>query len=160
VTDSTTSVTIAEASARPSTRSRAATTSAPDGAVPSLLPTIAFIGVLKLALRLAGFQRTWRWIERVSSRAPLALSVSAEHVRRAEYAVARAAALYPGRALCLERSLTLYFYLRRRGVPVRYLMGSQMYPFGAHAWVEFDGMVINDVPEHVKRFRPFVRHKS
>jgi hypothetical protein len=33
-------------------------------------------------------------------------------------------------------------------------MGVQMYPFLAHAWVEHDGVPINDVPEHVQLFRP------
>ena len=65
-----------------------------------------------------------------------------------------AAALYPGRAACLERSLVLYWWLRRAGVPVQFRMGAQLYPFLAHAWVERDGRVINDVAEHVKLFRP------
>jgi hypothetical protein len=75
-------------------------------------------------------------------------------VAASEYAVAMAAALYPGHAACLERSLTLYWHLRRAGVPVAYRMGVQMYPFLAHAWVERDGVPINDVPEHVRLFRP------
>jgi hypothetical protein len=65
-----------------------------------------------------------------------------------------AAALYPGHAACLERSLMLYWHLRRAGVPVAFRMGVQMYPFLAHAWVEHDGVPINDVPEHVRLFRP------
>jgi hypothetical protein len=33
-------------------------------------------------------------------------------------------------------------------------MGVQMYPFLAHAWVEHRGRPINDLAEHVGRFRP------
>jgi hypothetical protein len=63
-----------------------------------------------------------------------------------------AAAFYPGRAECLERSLVLYYILRRQGVRVRYCHGVQPSPLTAHAWIEYGGEVINDVPEHVKEF--------
>lgn len=122
--------------------------------VPSVPGAMLSIAVLKLSLAVAGFRRTWRWIQERTARVPLASDVDAISVRRVEYAVAMAAALYPGRAVCLERSLVLYWYLRRRGAAVQYRMGVQMYPFLAHAWVEHRGEPINDVPEHVRRFRP------
>jgi hypothetical protein len=70
-----------------------------------------------------------------------------------DYAVAMAAALYPGRALCLERSLALFYFARRAGIPVTYHHGVQPLPFAAHAWVEFEGRVINDTDEHVLSYR-------
>jgi hypothetical protein len=73
-------------------------------------------------------------------------------VKATEHAVAMAGALYPGRALCLEQSLVLYYLMRRQGVAVNYCQGVQPYPFQAHAWIEYDGEPINDVAEHVKRF--------
>jgi hypothetical protein len=120
--------------------------------VPSVPGALLFIGVLKAALWAGGLQRTWRWIRRHAERMPATVRVDPACVACAEYGIARGAALYPGRALCLERSLALYHYLRRRGVAVEFRMGVQTYPFGAHAWVEYRGHVINDVPEHVKRF--------
>jgi hypothetical protein len=95
-----------------------------------------------------------RWIWREFARAPLLSDTEDGFIVRCEYAIAMAAALYPGRAACLERSLMLYWWLRRAGVPVQFRMGTQLYPFLAHAWVEHDGRVINDVAEHVKLFRP------
>jgi hypothetical protein len=112
------------------------------------------IVLLKTALVLAGFRRTFRWIHTRADAVPLADDVDDALVLAAEYAIAMAAALYPGHAACLERSLLLYWYLRRAGVAARYRMGVQMYPFLAHAWVEYRGQPINDVPEHVRRFRP------
>jgi len=112
-----------------------------------------FIAGLKLSLKVAGFERTWRWIREHAERVERVGDGDPSAVAATEYAVAMAAALYPGRAACLERSLTLYWHLRRRGIDVRYRMGVQMYPFIAHAWVEYRGQPINDVPEHVKRFR-------
>jgi hypothetical protein len=122
--------------------------------VPSVPAAMLSIALLELSLATAGFHRTWRWIQERTARVALLTEVDEAAVARAEYAVAMAAALYPGRAVCLERSLVLYWYLRRRGVAVRYRMGVQMYPFLAHAWVEYRGEPINDVPEHVRRFRP------
>jgi hypothetical protein len=70
--------------------------------------------------------------------------------------VALAAAFFPGRALCLERSLTLWYVLRSRGVPVELCLGVQKFPFAAHAWVAYRGTPLNDVPEHVAHFQPLM----
>ena len=121
---------------------------------PSVGVTILRFALLKLSLATAGFGRTLAWIEEHTPRAPERAAAGDALVRRCEYRVALAAALYPGHAACLERSLMLYWYLRRAGVPVAYRMGVQMYPFLAHAWVEHRGVPINDVPEHVRLFRP------
>jgi hypothetical protein len=110
--------------------------------------------LLKVCLATAGFTPTLRWIHARVERTPLLGDVDVARVSEVEYAVAMAAALYPGHAACLERSLLLYWYLRGAGVLVRFRMGVQMYPFLAHAWVEHDGRVINDLPEHVRQFRP------
>jgi hypothetical protein len=115
--------------------------------------TMLRLALLKLSLAAFGFRRTMGWISRDVERVPDAAADDAI-VSRCEYAVAMAAALYPGRAACLERSLMLYWWLRRAGVSVQLRMGAQLYPFLAHAWVERDGRVINDVAEHVKLFRP------
>lgn len=122
--------------------------------VPSVSGILLEIAALKAALAVAGFGRTWRWIHTRARRVPARRVIDTAAVARVEYAVAMAAALYPGHAACLERSLTLYRQLRRMGVPVTYHMGVQRYPFLAHAWVEYAGVPINDVPEHVRLFRP------
>jgi hypothetical protein len=63
-----------------------------------------------------------------------------------------AGAMYPGRAMCLEQSLTLYYVLRRMGIHAEYRQGVQPHPFRAHAWVEYEGAPINDLAEHVRLF--------
>jgi hypothetical protein len=122
--------------------------------VPSVLRCGLLILAVKTSLKVAGFDRTRRWIRRYAQRNELVDSGDTGAIAATEYAVAMAAAVYPGRAQCLERSLVLYYYLRRRGVAVQFLMGVQMYPFMAHAWVEYQGVPINDVEEHVKLFTP------
>ncbi len=119
---------------------------------PSVLHCGLLIAAVKLMLKLRGFDATTSYIRRRVSSIVTAGSADDSIVKRTEYAVAMAAALYPGRALCLERSLVLYYLLRRRGIAARYCQGVQPYPFLAHAWVEYRSQPINDVLEHVQLF--------
>lgn len=108
------------------------------------------IAAIKTGLRTRGFGRTIQWIRRRVEAVPEVTLVNSEVIKTTECAVAMAGALYPGRALCLEQSLTLYCLLRRQGVAVKYCQGVQPYPFRAHSWVEYNGEPINDVAEHVR----------
>lgn len=124
---------------------------APPIAIPAVLRCGLMIIALKLALATRGLGWTMQWIRRrVVSVAPR--PAPTEVVRNVERAVALAAALYPGRALCLEQSLVLYYVLRRQGVAAKYCQGVQPYPFLAHAWVEYGGEPVNDFAEHIKQF--------
>lgn len=87
--------------------------------------------------------------------APLSADLSTEYIEATERSVAMAGALYPGRAKCLEQSIVLYYQLRRVGIATHFRIGAQPFPFLAHAWVEWNGNPINDVPEHVQWFTPF-----
>lgn len=60
------------------------------------------------------------------------------------HAVDVACSLYPKQVLCLQRSAVLVKMLRKRGVSAHLIIGAQKLPFKAHAWVEVDGMIIND----------------
>lgn len=111
--------------------------------------TIAFI---KLLLTTRGFAGTIKWISQHVGSIPQDEAADMELVKSVEQALAMAGALYPGRALCLEQSLALYYLLQRHGVAVRYCQGVQPHPFRAHSWVEYRGEPINDVAEHAKLF--------
>ena len=120
--------------------------------VPSVLWCGFMIFVMRTSLQRRGFSRTTRWIrQRVEATREVA-SVDLDTIKTVERAVATAAALYPGRAQCLEQSLVLYYVLRRHGVAVRYCQGVQAHPFLGHAWVEYQGEPVNDITEHVRRF--------
>lgn len=120
------------------------------------VPSVAFcswtIAQIRVALKVIGVGRTLRWIRARIEAVPLVTTVSIEDLRACEYSVAMAAAFFPGRAECLERSLAFFYLARRLGIPVTYHHGVQPVPFKAHAWVEFDGQIVNDVPEHVQLF--------
>lgn len=122
---------------------------------PTRLPSVAACALalvaVKLGLKLAGFGRTFAAASRLvrgRGSASVTPGVLAEAVRR----VALVAAFYPGRALCLEQSLTLWLLLRRRGIDADLRLGVQPYPFGAHAWVEHRGEPVNENPEFVRTF--------
>lgn len=123
--------------------------------VPSVLRCGLVIAWLKVLLRIRGFSGTLAWVHRRVGRLPASSDVEIEKVKAVEYRVAMAGALYPGRAKCLEQSLTLYYLLRRHRVAARYCQGVQPYPFQAHAWIEYQGEVVNDVAEHAGFFARF-----
>lgn len=122
------------------------------GRAPSAVVCGLAVIAFKLALDLAGFDRTIRWIRRRVQGVPVDSAAPIDMVRRADLAVAMTGALYPGRALCMVQSLALYYVLRRRGVAVKYCQGVMPRPFTAHAWVEYRGEVVNDVPDHAEQF--------
>jgi hypothetical protein len=61
-------------------------------------------------------------------------------------AVDVACAFYFRRVHCLQRSAATAIFLRRHGFDARMVIGAQIIPFKAHAWVEVDGRVVNDKP--------------
>jgi len=132
-------------------------TPAPNGTIriPSVLRCTGLILLFKISLRYRGYSRTINWIRDKVAEVPPRPDTCDDEVKRTEYRVALAGALYPGRARCLEQSLTLYYLLRRQGVRVTYRQGVQPYPFQAHAWIEYRNQVVNDVPEHAAFYAPF-----
>jgi hypothetical protein len=124
-------------------------------AMPSVLRCGVTIAWIKHLLRTRRFEGAIAWIRARVEHIPATAAAELEQVRELEYAVAMAGAFYPGRARCMEQSLALYLVARWQGVAVRYCQGVQLYPFQAHAWIEYQGQVINDVPEHVKHFARF-----
>jgi len=103
-------------------------------------------------LRSRGFLGTLEWVRHRIEPVSATTETAIETVKAVERAVAMAGAFYPARAQCLEQSLTLYYLLRRQGVAAVYCQGVLPYPLQAHAWIEYQGKVINDVPEHAEMF--------
>ena len=56
---------------------------------------------------------------------------------------------------CLCKSVLCYKRLIKKHYDVELKIGAKSYPFEAHAWVEYHGMVINDSEEYVKNFIVF-----
>lgn len=118
----------------------------------SIVACMMSIALVRRSLAWLGFARTLRRIRGRYERAGVTTDLSPIIVATADRVVALAAALYPGRALCLERSLVLYDRLRRAGVAVELRIGVQATPFAAHAWVTYGEEPVNDSAEHVSHF--------
>jgi hypothetical protein len=110
------------------------------------------IALVRRWLAWSGFARTLRRVRDRSERVRITTDSSLANIAMADRVGALAAALYPGRALCLERSLVLYDRLRREGAAVELRIGVQATPFAAHAWVTYGGEPVNDSAEHVSHF--------
>lgn len=94
-------------------------------------------------LRRTGYVATRDWLARRST--PV---VSVEALGPVD----RAVRLLPWRPRCLERSL-LVWWLAGDGAEIRFGVSREGRRF--HAWVERDGVVLNDVPDVATRYLPF-----
>jgi Transglutaminase-like superfamily len=112
-------------------------------------------------LRLLGYRRCHALILRVSPGPREGHACGAERARERTAKLVRAAASVernsPLKPNCLERSLALWWTLRRNGIPAELRIGGRKgdHGFEAHAWVERNGEVLNDtadVHQHYARF--------
>jgi hypothetical protein len=126
-----------------------------------ILRTAMVLPLTELGLRLLGFRRWKKLIEKFSLPMHLHQSLSADLQRDAALRAVRAVRSVelhgPTNPNCLERSMTLWWLLRRNGVNAELHIGARKEGgrLEAHAWVELDGQVLNDGPEvhqHYARF--------
>lgn len=99
---------------------------------------------LDLVIRCRDFKRLHRFVREHGARpiSPAGEPVCQQLCR----AVDLACVFYFKRVLCLQRSAATVVLLRRYGWKAEMVIGAQMVPFSAHAWVEIDGRVVNDRP--------------
>jgi hypothetical protein len=120
-----------------------------------LLASLALLPFFWLGLRLAGLRRFQAWLDR----SPVAQRTSLTQAEAAALGVAvnRAANHVFGPVTCLTRSLLLRWLLRRYGTTSDLCIGVRLEQgeFAAHAWVEKDGIPLNDRPEFAARYAIF-----
>jgi hypothetical protein len=107
----------------------------------------AFLVLVDL-LSLLGFKSVYGFLRRLPQLGP---TLAPEKVPALVWAVDEAAIWYPKRVYCLQRSAVLTALLRLFGVPARLVIGYRPVPVDSHAWVEVDGVVVNDLQQY-KRF--------
>ena len=71
-------------------------------------------------------------------------AADSDTIERVCTAVNYACVWYPRQALCLQRSFVITFLLRKRGVKAHLILGAQILPFKAHAWVEVEERAVNE----------------
>ena len=125
------------------------------------IQALAIFVLIDAGFRVLGFASVFRRVERWGRRSAATGRVASPEVqrhtvRRVLKAVRTAARYYHRRRLdCLPRALATYVLLRRRGVPATLRIGVKRYPFGAHAWVECLGEVLDDAADDW-RHEPYV----
>ena len=108
-----------------------------------ILDSAAAVSVAVLGIRLFGLQRALR----TASRGVAPRRISHDEICDRVTALDRASRYIPG-GTCLPQSLALAWLLRRRGIPVSVRIGTRNDNgrFEAHAWVEYEGVAVNDAP--------------
>jgi len=104
------------------------------------------IAIIDAIMAVRGFPATHRFVRRIPLRRRRNPRPAADLVRLVD----RAAIYYPRELLCLRRSAAITWMLRRHGHPAELVVGASIIPFGAHAWVELDGRIINDDENEVR----------
>ncbi len=87
-------------------------------------------------------------------RARRGVDVEISQTRRLISAFAIARAFYPRQKSCLFESLALIEFLAGAGAFPNWTFGVRSDPFGAHCWVETEGVVLNDGLETTRAFAP------
>ena len=100
-------------------------------------------------LLLAGFARVHGSLRRLRANPRRRSRMTADDI---VWSVDEACVWYVKRAACLQRSAVATYLLRRHGLAAELVIGCRPLPFESHAWVEIDGLVVNDRPQYQKAF--------
>jgi hypothetical protein len=133
----------------------------PAGERALILRAMIFLPMIEIGLRVLGFRQCKKKIENLlvndprsqASRSAIPFETAAKITR-----AVRSVELHGlGTPNCLERSMVLWWLLRRAGIAGElHIGGRKSGPrFEAHAWVELEGKVLNDsadVHQHYARF--------
>jgi Transglutaminase-like superfamily len=120
-----------------------------------LAQALFLLPVNVLGLRILGFRRWQSVLERmmISRRTNTVDVTTAQGIA----CVINLAAAQMFRAVCLPRSMTLWWMLRQRGIASELRIGVRKEDdiFTAHAWLECQGIVLNDSAEVSTDFTAF-----
>ena len=121
----------------------------------AFLASLVLLPLYWLGLRVLGLRRLQAWLERF----PVAVGSPLDPMETARVgtAVNSAARFAPGPVTCLTRSLLLRWLLCRMGTVSAMRIGVRIEEgeLFAHAWVEQNGIPVNDRPEVVARYAAF-----
>jgi hypothetical protein len=122
-----------------------------------LIASSVLLPLVALSLKLVGFKRTQVFIGDPISIYSKAFSSKPKMpvlARKIARMVPVAANYGLHRSSCLEKSLVLWWLLKRKGIEAQLRIGVQKEGsvFGAHSWLELDGKVLIDSEDTVQRY--------
>ena len=111
-------------------------------------------------LRLRGYNKTREWLQKRLDQKAIQYFQAPENSTRIEMTcrMVRAAEHYsPVRITCLEESLVLWYLLQCQGISATIRIGVKKPEgkFEAHAWVESDGIALNQTDDQHRHYHPF-----
>jgi hypothetical protein len=115
-----------------------------------LIHSVLLLPIIHVALLVLGYSRLRGVMEKLLPLKPIEMHpCEAENIQRARdiariVSIAARHGLY--KATCLRRSLLAWWFLRGQGIQSRICFGVRKMDrqLEAHAWVEYQGIVIND----------------
>jgi len=123
--------------------------------------TLILLPAVGLLLRVLGFWRSYKFLKRISQfhlrRSGKFDQPLSEAIRIGNIVGSTNKKISLYLATCLPESLTLWYILRRKGLDANLCLGARTVTgeFEAHAWVEFDQVVLNDDQDINIRYEPF-----
>lgn len=121
----------------------------------ALLTMVWLVPALHIAVRVFDYRRTRAWIDRSGGKIrPHADGRPRVEALRLATTRVQAYSWLPGN--CLSRSLGLYWLMLKAGYSPVLRLGVSLAEgtFTAHAWVEHEGVVLNDTQDVSVRYRP------
>ena len=121
----------------------------------TLLVAWLWLPLFWLGLRVLGLPRFQAWLLRAPARSAHSLTLPVVKALGEAVNIAARHSLFP--ATCLTRSLLVGWQLRRRGVASKLRIGVRLTQgmLDAHAWVECEGVPVNDSPDVNAQFASF-----
>ena len=118
---------------------------------------IAFVAfaAYDIVLKLLDFNKLCRIVEHGFPRKRKKPKVL--HILRVCAGIERARIWYPKQIMCMQHSTIIRCLLRYHGVLAEIVFAGRRMPFQSHAWVEVDGIVVNDTQRVQSFYRVFKR---
>jgi hypothetical protein len=119
----------------------------------------ALLPAVTVLLKTGGYARAQRWLGRVPKRGSTPVGDALATGRMVGRAVTMAANHSPVPSTCLSRSLVIWMLLRRRGIDSEIRLGVRKDGgvVAGHAWVEHQGVPLNDTDNVAERYTVFRR---
>jgi hypothetical protein len=113
--------------------------------------------LIDLSLRLRGVRETTTTLAKLCPARKAEQTVEWSEIRQIVRMVKLAAKYSPPWITCLRKSLVLWYLLRRKGIETELQIGSRLNDgkFEGHAWIEYQGIVLNDNPSVRESFVVF-----